>query len=73
MRGMRASAPTRNLGELLAGAMPAVLGLWVIIAVPVLGGSARRRGKAQVGEGELVLVGTGGSHRDLDAANADPH
>ena len=26
-----------------------------------------------MGEGELVLVGTGGGHRDLDAADADPH
>ena len=26
-----------------------------------------------MGEGELVLVGTGGGHRDLDATDADPH
>src|SRR5215471_21841554 len=26
-----------------------------------------------MGEGELVLVGTGGGHRDLDAADADPN
>ena len=26
-----------------------------------------------MGQGELVLVGTGGGHRDLDAADADPH
>jgi len=32
-----------------------------------------RGGQAQMGEGELVLVGTGGGHRDLDAADADPH
>jgi hypothetical protein len=34
-------------------------------------GSARGGGQAQMGEGELVLVGTGGGHRDLDAADAD--
>ena len=26
-----------------------------------------------MGKGELVLVGTGGGHRDLDAGDADPH
>src|SRR6516162_5655718 len=36
-------------------------------------GSVCRGGQAQMGEGELVLVGTGGGHRDLDAADADPH
>jgi len=36
-------------------------------------GSVCRGGQAQMSEGELVLVGTGGGHRDLDAADADPH
>ena len=36
-------------------------------------GSARGGGQAQMGEGELVLVGTGRGHRDLGAADADPH
>ena len=36
-------------------------------------GSVCRGGQAQMGEGELVLVGTGRGHRDLDAADADPH
>ena len=36
-------------------------------------GSARRGGKAQMGEGELVLLGAGRSHCDLDSAHADPH
>ena len=36
-------------------------------------GSVCRGGQAQMGEAELVLVWTGGGHRDLDAADADPH
>lgn len=36
-------------------------------------GSVYRGGQAQMGEGERILVGTGRAHRDLDAADADPH
>src|SRR6476469_1760164 len=36
------------------------------------GWSARGCGQPQMGEGELVLIGAGRGHRELDAAHADP-
>src|SRR5690348_9916222 len=66
---MVASAPAHNLSE----------SWWARCGRPRTGviyrsaasGSVCRGGQAQMGEGKLVLVGTGGTHRDLDAADAD--
>jgi hypothetical protein len=35
--------------------------------------SVRGGGQSRMGEGELVSVGEGRGHRDLDAAHANPH